>query len=48
MKNFKKKKLKMATFVKIFVVAGMHLLPEEVEKLEGVANFRQVFVNLIK
>ena len=29
----------------IFVVAGMHLFPEEAEKLDGAANFRQVFNN---
>ena len=28
--------------------AGMHLLPEEVEKLDGAANFRQVFIHLIE
>ena len=27
----------------MFVVAGMHLFPEEAEKLDGAANFRQVF-----
>ena len=26
----------------------MHLLPEEVEKLDGAANFRQVFIHLIE
>ena len=36
----------LATFWAIFVVAGMHLLPEEVEKLDGAANFRQVFMDL--
>ena len=37
----------LATFLRIFVVAGMHLLPEEVEKVEGAANFRQVFHHLV-
>ena len=36
----------LAIFCTISVVAGMHLLPEEVEKLDGAANFRQVFIDL--